>query len=90
MSVENILELRSVCAWNILFAHSFYAGLQKRPDQGTFGRNSDLQTQRLFSMVQDFWPSSEAVGLSQVSKMLRQLNGQISAHYRSSNLRNTH
>ena len=30
-------------------------------------------------MIQDFWRSSEAVGLSQVtcSKMLRQLTGQI-------------
>ena len=43
-------------------------------------------------MIQDFWRSSEAVGLSQVtcSKMLRQLTGQISAHYSSSKIRNTH
>ena len=41
-------------------------------------------------MIQDFWQSSEAVGLSQVSKMLRQLTGQISAHYPSSEIRNTH
>ena len=36
-----------------------------------------------------FRQSSEAVGLSQVSKMLRQLTGQISAHYSSSKIRNT-
>ena len=41
-------------------------------------------------MIQDFWQSSEAVGLSQVSKMLRQLRGQISAHYPSSKIRKTH
>ena len=41
-------------------------------------------------MIQDFWQSSEAVGLSQVSKMLRQLTGQISAHYPSSKIRKTH
>ena len=41
-------------------------------------------------MIRDFWQSSEAVGSSQVSKMLRQLTGQISAHYPSSKIRNTH
>ena len=41
-------------------------------------------------MMQDFRQSSEAVGFSQVSKMLRQLTGQISAHYSSSKIRNTH
>ena len=41
-------------------------------------------------MMQDFWQSSEAVGLSQVSKMLQQLTGQILAHYSSSEIRNTH
>jgi len=40
-------------------------------------------------MTQDLRQSSEAVGLSQVSKMLRQLTGQISAHYSSSKI-NTH
>ena len=42
----------------------------------------------IFSMIQDVWRSSEAVGLSQVtgSKMLRQLTGQISAHYSSPKL----
>ena len=43
-------------------------------------------------MIHDFWQSSEAVGhgLSQVSKMLSQLTRQISAHYPSSKIRNTH
>ena len=43
-------------------------------------------------MIQDFWRGSEAVGLSQVTctKMLRQLTGQISAHYSPSKTRNTH
>ena len=41
-------------------------------------------------MMQDFRQSLEAVGFSQVSKMLRQLTGQISAHYSSSKIRNTH
>ena len=40
-------------------------------------------------MTQDLRQRSEAVGLSQVSKMLRQLTGQISAHYSSSKI-NTH
>ena len=46
----------------------------------------------IFSMIQDVWRSSEAVGLSQVtgSKMLPQLTGQISAHYSSPKIRNTH
>ena len=39
-----------------------------------------IKTERSFSMMQDFGQSSEAVGFSQVSKMLRQLTGQISAH----------
>ena len=39
--------------------------------------------------MQDFRQSSEAVGLSQVSKLLRQLTGQISAHYYSSKMGNT-
>ena len=28
MPIENIQEIRSVCAWNILFARSLHAGLQ--------------------------------------------------------------
>ena len=62
----------------------------KWPDQGTTGRTRGLQTEQPFSIMQDFWQSSEAVGLSQVSKMLRQLTGQISAHYSSCKIKNTH
>ena len=59
------------------------AGLQS-------GRTRGLQTQRLFSMIQDFWQSSEVVGLSKASNMLRQLAGQIWAHSPCSTIRNTH
>ena len=41
-------------------------------------------------MMQDFRQSSEVVGSSQVSTILRQLTGQISAHYFSSKIRNAH
>lgn len=41
-------------------------------------------------MMHDFRQSSEALRLSQVSKMLLQLSGQISAHCSSSEIRNTH
>ena len=40
-------------------------------------------TERSFSMMEDFRQSSEAVGLSQVSNILWELTGQISAHYSS-------
>ena len=82
MPIENIQEFRSVCALGLerSFCAQFACRLTKWPDQGTFGRTRDLQTQRLFSMIHDFWQSSEAVGLTQVSKMLRQLTRQISAH----------
>ena len=89
MPIENIQQFRSVCAWNVLSAHSLHVGLPSGPYQGTFGRTRGLQSQRLFSPIQDFWQSSEAAGLSQVSKMLRQLTGQIPAHYPSSKIRNT-
>ena len=71
-----------------LFAHSL-GQFACRLISGQSGRTRDLQTERSFSMMQDFRQSSEAVGLSQVSKMLRQLTGQISAHYSSSKIRNT-
>ena len=43
-----------------------------------------------FSVMQDFRQGSEAVGLSQVRKVLRQLTGQITVHFSSSKIRNTH
>ena len=41
-------------------------------------------------MMQDFRQSSEAVDLSQVSNMLRELTGRILAHYCSFEIKNTH
>ena len=60
------------------------------PDQGTTGQTRGLQMEWSFSMMQVFRQSLEAVGLWQVCKMLRQLTGQIPAHYCSSKIRNTH
>ena len=57
---------------------------------GTTGRTRGLQTERSFTMMHDFRQSSEALRLSQVSKMLLQLSGQISARCSSSEIRNTH
>ena len=57
---------------------------------GTTGRTRGFQTERSFSMMHDFRQSSEALRLSQVSKMLLQISGQISAHCSSSEIRNTH
>ena len=45
----------------------------KQPDQRTTGSTRGLQTERSFSMIQDFRQSSGTTDLSQVSKMLRQL-----------------
>ena len=46
-------------------------------------RETGLQPERSFSVMQDFRQSSEAISLSQVSKILPQLTGNISAHYSS-------
>ena len=94
MPIENIQEFRSVGAWKASFCALFACRLTKWlkwPDQGTNGRTRDLQTERSFSMMKHFRHSSEAVGLSQDSKMLQQFTGQISAHYCSSKVKkNTH
>ena len=93
MLIENIQEFRSVGAWNVFFWRTvcmLVYKLPKWPDQGTTGQTRDLQTERSFSMIQVFRQSLEAVGLSQVCKMLRQLTGQIIAHYSSSKIRKTH
>ena len=87
MPIENIQVLGT-----FPFAQ-FTCRLTKWPkwlDQGTTGRTRGLQTEEPFSIMQDFWQSSEAVGLSQVSKMLRQLTAQISAHYSSCKIKDTH
>ena len=94
MLIENIREFRPVGAWNVSFCALLTCLLTKWPKwpdrDGTTGRTRGLQTKRSFSMMQDFRQSSEAVGLSQVSNMLRKLTGQISAHHSSSKIRNTH
>ena len=66
-------------AWNVSFWTVCMPAYKvaKVADQGTTGRTRGLQTEQPFSIMQDFWQSSEAVGLSQVRKMLRQLTGQI-------------
>ena len=90
MPTENKQEFRSVVAWKASFCALFACRLTKWPkwpDQGTNGRTRDLQTERSFSMMKHFRHSSEAVGLSQDSKMLQQLTGQISAHYCSSKVK---
>ena len=56
---------------------------------GTTGRTRGLQTERSFSMMHDFRQILKALCLSQVSKMLLQLSGKISAHCSSSEIRNT-
>ena len=69
MPIENIQEFISVGAWNVSCCAQLACRLSKWPkwpDEGTTGRISDLQTERSFSMMQEFWQSSEAVGLSQV------------------------
>ena len=88
MAVENVQEFRSVCVWNVSFCAQFGSVCmpaykwQKWPDQGP-------SNGAVIFYDAGFRQSSEAVGLSQVSKMLRQLTGQISAHYSSSKIRNT-
>ena len=57
---------------------------------GTTGRTRGFQTERSFSMMHDFRQSSEALRLSQVSKMLLELSEKNSAHCSSSEIRNAH
>ena len=79
MPIEDIQEFGSVGAKNVTSGRF----MNHWPARG-------LQTEQSFSMVQDFWQRSEAVGLSQVSKLLQQLRGLISAHHSSSKITNTH
>ena len=90
MPIENIQEFRSDGAWNVSFCVPLMLAYKVAKVAGTTGRTRGLQTERSFFMMQYFRQSSEALRLSQVSKMLRQLTGQISAHYSSSKIRNTH
>ena len=52
MPTKNILEFRSVSAWNVSFAHSLHASLQSaqvaEPKLLTTGRTRDLQTGTVF------------------------------------------
>ena len=82
MPIEDIQEFGSVGAKNVTSGQSGRF-MNLWPARG-------LQTEQSFSMVQDFRQRSEAVGLSQVSKMLQQLRGLISAHHSSSKITNTH
>ena len=79
-------NLHQLILGTFLFAHSLHAGLLS----GQSDRTGGLLTERLFSMMHDFRQSSEAVGLPQVSKMLRQFTRQISAHYSTFKIRNIH
>ena len=90
MPVKNIQEFRSDGAWNVSFCALLMPSSKVDKVAGTTGRTRGLQTVRSFSMMHDFRQSLEAFRLSQVSKMLRQLSGQISAHCSSSKIRNTH
>ena len=90
MRIENIQEFRSDGAWNVSFCALLMPTYKVTKVARTTGRARCLQTERSFSMMQDFRQSSEAVGSSQVSTILQQLTGQISAHYSSSKIRNTH
>ena len=82
MPIEDIQEFGSVGAKNVTSGQSGRF-MNHWPARG-------LQTEQSFSMKQDFRQRSEAVGLSQVSKMLQQLRGLISAHHSSSKITNTH
>ena len=94
MPIENILCRnldQLVLVGTFLFKHSLHAGVQVAgprnhwPDQGP-SNGAVIFYDAGFS---GFRRSSEAVGLSYVSFMVRQLTGQISAHYSSSKIRNT-
>ena len=87
---KNIQEFRSDGAWKVSFYALLMSASKVAKVAGTTGRTRGLQTERSFSMMHDFRQSSEALRLSQVSKMLLQLSGQISAHCSSSEIRNTH
>ena len=90
ISIKNIQEFRSDGVWKVSFYARLMSASRVAKVAGTTGRTRGLQRERSFSMMHDFRESSEALRLSQVSKMLLQLSGQISAHCSSSEIRNTH
>ena len=90
MPIKIIQEFRSHGAWKVSFYALLMSASKVAKVAGTTGQTRGLQTERSFSMMHDFRQSSKALRLSQVSKMLLQLSGQISAHCSSSEIRNTH
>ena len=100
-AVENIQEVRSDGAWNASFcallmpAYNVAGSRNHWPNQGPskgrvifydVGFSAKLRSCRTSLKT----AAKETIGLSQVSEMLRQFTGQISAHYSSSKIRNTH
>ena len=95
MPIENIQELYQLVLGTLLFAHSLHAGLQVAKVAKVARPRNHWRDQRpsngaVVFYDAEFSANSEAFGLIQVSKMLRQLTGQILAHYFSSKIRNTH
>ena len=78
--IKNIQEFRSDGAWKVSFYALLMSASKVAKVAGTTSQTRGLQTEWSFSMMHDFWQSSEALRLSQVSKMLLQISGQISAH----------
>ena len=84
MPIGYIQEIRAVGTWNVSFCAQFACRLTKWPkwpDQ--VPSNGPV----IFCDA-GFLESSEAVDLSQVIEMLRQLTGQISAHSSSFKIKN--
>ena len=95
MAVENVQEFRSVCAWNVCFCAQFGSVCipaykwPKWPDQRNLPDQGPSNGAVIFYDA-GFWAKVRSCLLSQVSKILRQLTGQITAHNHSSKIRNTH
>ena len=89
MPIKIIQEFRSHGAWKVSFYALLMSASKVAKVAGTTGRTRGLQTERSFSMMHDFRQSSETLRLSQVSKMLLQLSGQIPAHCSCPEIRNT-
>ena len=63
---ENIQEFRSVSVWNVSICAQFVCRAYKeakQTDQDTNDQTRGLQTERSFSIMQDFWLGSEAATL---------------------------
>ena len=84
MPIEHIQEVRAVGTWNVSFCAQFACRLTKWPKWP----DQVPSNGPVIFYDAGFLESSEAVDLSQVSEMLRQLTGQISAHYSSCKIKN--